>query len=512
MPRPRIAMRKIRDVLRLSRAEGLSPRQIANSLSLPRITVRRYLERATQAQLPWPLPAEMDDQELERRLYGPPPPPSVTRPLPDWPEIHRELRNKDVTLMLLWLEYKGKFPSDGYQYSQFCRRYREWQRTVDVVMRQEHRAGEKLFVDFAGRTIPVIDPSTGEVRQAELFVAVLGASNYLYAEACFSQAIPDWIATHVHCFEFLGCVPKLLVCDNLKSGVTTSHRYEPHLNRAYQEMAAHYGVAVLPARAYKPRDKAKVEVGVQIAERWIIAWLRHQQFFSLAELNVAIRELVSQLNDRPFKKMDGCRRRLFETLERPVMRPLPAQAYEYADWKVARVNIDYHIEVERHYYSVPHQLVGQQVDGRLTLSVVEIFCGGRRVASHRRSSRPGYTTDPSHMPSSHRRHAEWTPSRLVRWAEQTGPSTAELVRGVLAARPHPEQGFRSCLGIMRLGQRFGEARLEAAATRAVAIQAFSFHSVESILKTGLDRQPLLPPSPSIPARLHENVRGATYYH
>ncbi len=256
MPRPRIAMRKIRDVLRLSRTEGLSPRQIARSLSLPRITVRRYLERATLAELPWPLSAEMDDQELEKRLYGPPPPPSVTRPLPDWPEIHRELRNKDVTLMLLWLEYKAKFPTDGYQYSQFCRRYRDWQRTLDLVMRQEHRAGEKLFVDFAGRTIPVIDPSTGEVRPAELFVAVLGASNYLYAEACFSQAIPDWIAAHVHCFEFLGCVPKLLVCDNLKSGVTTSHRYEPQLNRSYQEMAAHNGVAVMPARAYKPRDKA----------------------------------------------------------------------------------------------------------------------------------------------------------------------------------------------------------------------------------------------------------------
>jgi len=407
-------MRKIRDVLRLSRAEGLSPRQIARWLALPRITVRRYLERAALAQLPWPLPAEMDDQELEKRLYGPPPPPSVTRPLPDWLEIHQELRNKDMTLMLLWLEYKTKFPSDGYQYSQFCRRYRDWQRTLDLVMRQEHRAGEKLFVDFAGRTIPVIDSSTGEIRPAELFVAVLGASNYLYAEARFSQAIPDWIAAHVHTLEFLGCVPKLLVCDNLKSGVTTAHRYEPQLNRTYQEMAAHYGVVVMPARAYKPRDKAKVEVGVQIAERWIIARLRHQQFFSLAELNAAIRELVSQLNDRPFKKMDGCRRTLFETLERPVMRRLPAQAYEYADWKLARVNIDYHIEVERHYYSVPYQLVGQQVDVRLTASVVEIFLAGRRMASHRRSSRHGYTTDPNHMPSSHRRYAEWTPSYFLR--------------------------------------------------------------------------------------------------
>ena len=352
MPRPRIAMRKIREVLRLGLGEGLSPRQVAASLALPRISVRRYLERAHLAGVSWPLPEGMDDQQLERWLYAPPPPPSVTRPLPEWSVVHQELRRKDVTLQLLWLEYKERAP-DGYQYSQFCRRYREWQCHVDVVMRQEHRAGEKLFVDWAGATVAIVNPLTGVITPAQIFVAVLGASNYMYAEAFPSQELPYWIAGHVHAFEFFGCVPRIVVCDNLRAGVTKSHRYEPLLNATYQEMAAWYGVAVMPTRAYKPRDKAKVEVGVLIVERWILARLRHRTFFSVAELNSAIRELVTWLNERPFKKLDGCRRSHFEELERPAMRALPMERYEYADWSVAKVNIDYHIEVERHYYSVP---------------------------------------------------------------------------------------------------------------------------------------------------------------
>jgi transposase len=511
MPRPRTAMRKIREVLRLHLGEGLSPRQVAASLSLPRITVRRYLERAHLAGVVWPLPEGMDDEQLERCLFAPPPPPSATRPLPDWPVVHQELRRKDVTLQLLWLEYKEGAP-DGYQYSQFCRRYREWQRHLDVVMRQEHRAGEKLFVDWAGHTVPIVNSITGVITPAQLFVGVLGASNYLYAEAFPSQELAHWIAGHVHAFEAFGSVPRIVVCDNLRVGVSKAHRYEPMLNPTYQEMAAWYGVAVIPARAYKPRDKAKIEVGVLIAERWILARLRHRTFFSLAELNAAIRGLVSWLNERPFKKLDGCRRSLFEELERPVMRPLPTQRYEYADWSLAKVNIDYHIEVDRHYYSVPYQLTGQQVEVRLTASVIEVFLRHRRVASHLRSFRRGYhTTDPAHMPASHRRHLEWTPSRIENWAEKTGPSTAELVRGVMESRPHPEQGYRACLGILRLGKRFGDERLEAASRRAVAIRAFSFHSVESILKTGLDRQPLPTSAPSTPARRHQNLRGASYY-
>jgi transposase len=503
-------MRKIREVLRLTFAEGLSRRLAGIAAGMPTTTVADYVARAQQAGLGWPLPEGMDDAQLEARLFVTAGPPQHNRPLPDWLHVHRELRRPHVTLQLLHLEYREQFP-EGYEYSQFCLLYRLWQRPLDVVMRQEHRAGEKLFVDFAGRTVPIVNPVSGVITQAELFVAALGASNYMYAEALPSQELPHWIAAHVNAFEFLGSLPRVAVCDNLRSGVTRAHRYEPLLNATYQEMATHYGVAIIPARAYKPRDKAKVEVGVLIAERWITARLRNRTFFSLVELNLAIRELVEWLNNRPFKKMEGCRRSLFEELERPVMRPLPAQRYEYADWRVARVNIDYHIEVDRHYYSVPYQLAGQQVDVRLAASTLEAILRGRRVASHLRSYRRGYTTDPAHMPESHRRHLEWTPSRIIRWAEKTGPWTAELIRGVMESRPHPEQGYRACLGIIRLGNRFGTERLEAASKRAVHIHAFSFHSVHSILKTGLDRQPLPTSSPTIPGRRHQNLRGASYY-
>jgi transposase len=425
--------------------------------------------------------------------------------------VHRELRRPGVTLQLLHLEYKERAPG-GYQYSQFCRHYRRWQRHLDVVMRQEHRAGEKLFVDFAGQTVPVVDPKTGAITQAELFVAVLGASNYMYAEAFPSQELPHWIAGHVHAFEFMQGCPRIVVCDNLRSGVTRAHRYEPEVNATYLEMATHYRAAVIPARSHKPRDKAKVEVGVLIAERWILARLRNRTFFSLAELNAAVHELVEWLNRRPFKKMAGSRLSLFEELERPVLRPLPARPYEYATWRRATVNIDYHIEVDRHYYSVPYQLVGEVCDARLTVAVVEVLLRGRRVASHRRSYRPyAHTTERGHMPDSHRRHLEWTPGRIIRWAQRSGPATATLVEGILNSRPHPEQGFRSCLGILRLGRRYGGERLESACQRALALHAFSYRSVESILKNGLDQQPLPTPAPTIADRQHDNLRGPAYY-
>jgi len=390
--------------------------------------------------------------------------------------------------------------------------YREWARHLDLVLRQEHRAGEKLFLDFAGETIPVVDPETGVEDPWELFVGVLGASDFTYAEALPSQGLPQWIAAHVRCFQFLGGCPKILVPDNLKSAVTQAHRYEPLLNRTYEEMATHYGCAVIPARPHKPRDKAKVEAGVLMAERWILATLRHQTFFSGVALNDAIRERLQRLNDRPFKKLDGCRRSLFEELDKPALRPLPERPYEYGIWKRGKVNIDYHVEVDHHYYSVPYQLVGQLYETRLTASTVEVFVRGRRVASHPRSfRRGGFTTVTEHMPASHRRHLEWTPGRITRWAEETGPQTAALAAGILRSRPHPEQGFRSCLGVLRLGKRYGPERLEAACARAVAIGAFSYRSVDSILRTGLDRQPAFPPPSSNGHGQHANVRGPAYY-
>jgi transposase len=512
MARPRSAMRKIRDVLRLSLGEGLSRRKVGAAAGLPYTTVADYLMRARAAGVGWPLPAAMDDADLEARLFPAAPTVAAARPPPDFAGVHAELRRKGVTLELLWVEYREREPG-GYGYSQFCNLYRRWQRRVDVVMRQEHRAGEKLFVDFPGQTVPIVDPATGEVAQAEIFVAVLGASNYAYAEAVPSQALPHWIAAHVRAFTYLGGCPRVLVPDNLKAGVARAHRYEPDLNRTYAEMAAHYGCAVIPARPNKPRDKAKAENGVLLVERWILARLRKRTFFALTELNAAIRALLEELNRRPFKKLPGSRRSLFEALDRPALRPLPERAYEYATWRLAKVNVDYHVEAERHWYSVPYQLVGERVDVRLTARTVEAFHRGRRVASHPRSTRPhSFTTDPAHMPASHRAHREWTPGRLVRWARTVGPQTAELVEGVLASRPHPEQGVRSCLGILRLGKHHGEARLEAACGRALALRAFSYRSVESILRTGLDRHPLLAlvPPPVVPRR-HDNLRGPGYY-
>jgi len=513
VPRPRLAMRKVRDILRLAHGEGLPLRQVGAAVGVPFTTVADHLRRAQRAGLSWPLPDELDDTALEALLFPKGPASEPNRPLPDWNQVHRELRRDGVTLMLLWLEYREDHP-DGYSYSQFCYRYRAFQRHIDLVMRQEHRAGERLFVDFPGQHLPIYDRRSGEVVvEAELFVAVLGASNYLYAEAIGSQRLEHWVNAHVHAFEALGSVPRIVVCDNLRSGVARAHRYEPDVNATYAEMAAHYGVAIIPTRPGKPRDKAKVEAGVLLAERWILARLRNRRFFSLAEANAAIAECVAAINERPFRKLPGSRRSWFEELERPAMGPLPENRYEFARWRVGlKVNIDYHAEWNHHhYYSVPYQLVGSRVDVRATASTVEVFHASRRVASHRRDDTPGrHSTDPAHMPESHRRHAEWSPSRIVAWAERTGPATAALAEAILASRPHPEQGYRSCLGIIRLAGRYGAERVEAACERALVVKALSYRSVESILRHGLDSQPLR----AGPARTHPhhvNLRGASYY-
>ncbi len=505
-------MRQIREVLRQKWGLGLSNRQISASCGLSRPTVAEYLRRAEAAGLSWPLSSELDDDELERKLFPPPSMPAAARPLPDWSVVNQEFKRKGVTLALLWDEYKAANP-EGFQYSGFCEHYRRWLGKVDVVMRQTHRAGEKLFVDYAGQTVPVIERTTGEAHETQIFVAVLGASNHTYAEATWTQTLPDWIGSHVRAFNYLGSVPEIVVPDNLKSGVHLAHRYEPELNPTYAEMGRHYGVAIIPTRSAKPRDKAKVEAGVLVVERWILARLRNRQFFSLAELNAAIAELLEVLNNRPFKKLPGTRKSLFDSLDRPAMQPLPATPYEYAEWKKVRVNIDYHVAIDKHYYSVPYQLVKQQLDARVTANTVELLHKGKRVASHRRSYRQGaHTTVNAHMPKAHREYAEWTPERLVRWAGESGPATAKLVETILTSRPHPQHGFRACLGLMRLGKRYTTPRLEAASRRALAIGSCSYKSVESILKNGLDRKPLPPTTIDTPAIEHDNLRGSDYYH
>ncbi|MBU1471597.1 MAG: IS21 family transposase [candidate division Zixibacteria bacterium] len=513
-------MRKIKEVLRLKYDCRLSNQAIASSCGVGRTTVREYLLRAEKADLSWPLPEEMTDSDLDRLLF--PPPPSIAgsqRPPPHYKGIHRELKRKGVTLFLLWQEYKEVHP-EGYQYSRFCDLYREWAGKLDLPMRQDHKAGEKLFVDYAGQTMPVVDRSTGEIREAQIFVAVSGASNYTYGEATWTQTLPDWIASHTRAFAFMGGVHELVVPDNLLSGVSKACRYEPDINPTYHEMARHYGTAVMPARVRRPKDKAKVEAGVLGVERYILARLRNHTFFSLVELNRAIAALLTEYNEQPFQKLPGSRRSLFETLDKPALRPLPSERYEYAEWKKATVNIDYHVEVGRHYYSVPYQLVKQKLDVRVTNRTVECFHNGKRVASHLRSDSPikvedklagRHTTITEHMPRAHREYAEWTPERLVRWASKSGGATAEVVERILSSRPHPQQGFRSCLGIMRLGKQYGQDRLEAACGRALAINATSYKSIESILKRGLDRVPLPQRQLQLPVIEHANVRGAGYY-
>jgi transposase len=503
-------MRNTREILRQKWLLERPHRAVCASVGVSMGAVSQALKRAAGAKLTWEAVQAIDDDELEARLY-----PSVVaagaRAEPDCVWIHRERHRPGVTLELLHHEYLEKHPN-GLRYTTFCDRYRAWLDRRGLVMRQVHIAGDKLFVDYSGKKAHLVDAATGEVTDVEVFVAALGASNLTYAEATYTQRGPDWIASHVRAFEYIGGVTAALVPDQLKSGVTRACLYEPEVQRTYEELARHYGTTVLPARPAHPRDKGKVEVAVQIAQRWLLARIRDEVFHSLGALNARLRELLVDLNGREMRRYGKSRRALFEAIERTALRPLPGARYEYADWRKARVNIDYHVAVDGHLYSVPYRLVHEEVEARLTADVVEILHGGTRVAAHRRSSaKGGFTTLTEHMPSAHRAHAEWTPSRILAWAGKVGTATRELCEAILADRPHPEQGFRSCLGILRLGKRYGEARLEAACHRAMGVRARSYRHVESILKNGLDRVVATDPSTS-PSLTHENVRGRGYYH
>ena len=512
MARKRLSMRQIRQVLRLKFEHGLPNRAIAKACGMGVATVAEYLGRARRAGLGWPLPDQLDDGTLEVRLFPPPEPPGTPRPAPGFSHIHQELKRPGVTLLLLWMEYLRDHPT-GYRYSQFCERYGRWAQKLHPSMRQIHRAGEKAFVDFSGKKPNWIDPVTGEVRGAELFVGALGASGLIYAEATPTQELSCWIGAHLRMVETWERCPAIFVPDNLKSGVTTPCRYEPGVNRTYEEMAAHYGAVVIPARVRRPKDKARAEASVLLAQRWILATLRNHTFFSLAELNRAIREKTAELNARVMKKLGVSRQQLFEELDRPAMRALPANRYEIGHWKECGVSIDYHIELERNYYSVPYQLLHERVEARFTTSTVEIFYKSRRVASHRRLFGRGQaSTSREHMPASHRAYAEWTPSRIIQWAEKTGPAIGRLATRILQNRPHPEQGFRSCLGLLRLAKTYGPERLEAACARTESLGVANYRTVKNILSAGLDR--LAPEDeliPVTPTRHHENIRGASYY-
>jgi transposase len=505
-----MSMRNSREIVRQKWLLGRAHRAIAESVGVSLGAVSLALSRASAAGLTWKDVEDLDDDALERRLY-----PTVSgateRPEPDCVWIHRERHRPNVTLELLHHEYLERHP-DGLRYTTFCDRYRAWLGRRGLVMRQVHVAGDKAFVDYSGKRAQIVDASTGEVVEVELFVLVLGASNYTYAEATCTQRGPDWIASHVRALEYLGGAPAALVPDQLKSGVTRACRYEPEAQRTYEELAQHYGTTVLPARPAHPRDKAKVEVGVQIAQRWLLARIRNEVFHSLGALNRRLRELLVDLNARVMRRYGTSRKDLFDRMDRPALRPLPTTRFEYAEWRKARVNIDYHVAVDGHLYSVPYRLVHDEVEARIVADVVEILHGRVRVAAHQRSYvKAGFTTLAEHMPSAHRAHAEWTPSRILAWASKIGAATRELCEAILAERPHPEQGFRSCLGILRLGKRYGDVRLEAACSRALRVRARSYRHVESILKNGLDRVAATEEQTTF-SPTHENVRGRDYYH
>jgi len=506
-------MRRTKEILRLRFESGLGLRQIARSLSISVGTVHDYLQRAETAGLKWPLPEGWDDTRLEAALFQQPPVPVLPRKTqPDYTAVHQQLQSPHVTLQLLWEEYQESNPQ-GYRYSRFCELYQRWRRKQDVVLRQQHMPGEKLFIDWAGAAIPIHDRS-GQVCQAPLFVATLGVSSYTYAEVARNQQLDSWIQVNMRALEYYGGAPALLVPDNTKTGVTKACRYDPDLNPTYQEFAMHYGMGVMPARPYKPRDKAKVESGVQLVQRWIVAALRHHRFYSVDEANQAIRPLLVRLNARPFRKRDGSRVSVFQEVDRPALRPLPAERFDMSQWAHARVNIDYHIAFDSNFYSVPYNLVHELVEVRSFPTTVEIFHKSTRVASHLRSHGRGQTvTNPEHRPKSHQAHLEWTPLRMVNWARAIGPNTARLFERILEDKPHPEMGYRACLGIIRLADEYTPARMESAAQLALATGACRYQSIKSILKNSLDLAPLpkaetptaAPPPP------HDNIRGAEYF-
>ena len=508
----RLVMTKVREVLRLRWALGRSVREASRAAAVSAGAVSNTERRASRAGLDWPTVEGLDDTQLERRLFGGPKHMrGPARGLPDPVWMHAELRRPGVTLELLHLEYLREQP-DGYRYTAFCEAYRQWMKRRGLVMRQQHKAGDKMFVDYSGKRPHVVDPTTGELVDVELFVAVLGASNLTYAEATRTQTMGDFVTSHVRTFEYFGGVSRLVVPDQLRSAVRVPCRYEPTVTRTYAELGRHYGTAIVPARPGKPRDKAKVEVAVQVAQRWILARLRNETFFSIEVLNERIAELLEELNARPMKKLGGVSRRdLFERVERAALQPLPPDRFVVTEWRRAMVNVDYHVALLHHFYSVPYPLVREEVEARLTATTVEIFHRSRRVASHVRSYvRFRFTTDPAHMPEAHQKHFAGGDS-VIAWGASIGPMTEAMVRRLLDANPVREQGWRSAKGLQRLASKYGETRLEAACAHALHFGARSYKPVERLLELGREQRDLPGTADPSSPLTHENVRGPRYY-
>ncbi len=514
MPTMRISMKKLREILRLKLEARLTIRAIQRTLQISVGAIQKTIARAKELELTWDKVQSMDEQQLTDLFY----PAKASLPatlyeLPDWNEVHRELSRKGMTKQLLWEEYAEAHPGGCYSYSRYCRLYKTWLKKQKRSMRQIHKAGEKLFVDYAGQTVPIVNPATGEVDQAQVFVAVLGASNYIFSEATRSQKLIDWTGSHVRAFEFFGGVPELIIPDNLRSGVSKACRYDPDLNSSYQQLAAHYATVIIPARPRKPKDKSKAEIGVQIIERWILARLRHHTFFSLREINLCIQSLLEEVNNKPYQKLNGTRKEWFESIDKPVLRPLPERPYEYTEIKAVKVNIDYHVQFDSHCYSVPHHLVGERIEIHAKANVIAFYFYNQRITSHVRQYYPGMTTSPEHMPERHQKHHQWTPGRLMNWAKSIGDEVLVWVKALLAQKEHPEQAYRVCLGLLNLSGSFDDARLNKACLIANNKKLYRLKQVKNILKSNQDKLitaeekqlPLLP-------QHHENIRGSQSFH
>lgn len=499
-------MRKIKDVLRLKHDAKLSHEQIAAALGISKGAVAKYAGLAAAAGIDWGAASPLSEAALEQRLL-PAPAKRSDYMLPDYGRIHQELRRKGMTLMLLWEEYQAEHAdAQTYRYTQFCERYHAYAKKLKRSMRQIHRAGEKLFIDFAGPTIAL----DGGGR-AHIFVAAMGASNYSFACATGRETMDDWIDSTVRALHFYNGVPALIVPDNPKAMINDANRYEPRANDTVQDFAQHYNTSVLPARAYRPQDKAKVEFAVQLVERWVLARLRHQRFASVGEVDRALQPLMHRLNHKPFQKMPGCRADAFAALDAPALSPLPIQRYEIASFKTVKAHIDYHVEIDAHRYSVPHALVGQTLDARITRHAVELLHRGQRVACHAKSDRRGgFTTVAEHMPAAHRAHLEWTPQRLIDWGNSIGIATGAIVTRLLEEHKHPEHGYRACLGLLSLSKRYGKPRLEAACTVALSIGACRYRHVRDILANNRDRAQAGAQADWISPD-HAHVRGPGYY-
>jgi len=516
MARKRLSMRKIKQILRLKWDMDMSNRSISRSVKVSRETVREYLKRATAAGYSsWEQVKDISEAELEKELFASRSKSKVSdgvKRLPDWQKIHMEFKRPGVTLSLLWQEYMEEDPASSYRYSQFCNLYRKWKGKLPAVMVQDYKGGEYLFVDYAGMTVPWIDPGTGEEKKAQIFVATLGGSNYTYVEAQPGQFLESWIKGHINALDFFGGVPEVVVPDNLKSGVTSPCYYEPDINPVYDDLATHYGFAVIPARVRKPRDKAKVETSVQVVERWVLAPLRNRQFFSIQEINDAIGPLLEKLNNRVMKHIEQSRSELFKAVDEPALRPLPEHPFEYAERKKARVGLNYHVTYKKHHYSVPYRFIGKEVELRITSQTVEVYYMGERLCSHVRDDRPGrYSTSDSHMPSGHkRRKQKWSPERFVRWARKIGTGTGDVITYLLGSKRHPEQAYRSCLGILKLSETYGEEALESACRKASRFGLYGYKYIHNILKNGTYKTDETKSSKALP--VHQHVRGGSYYH